>query len=397
MDKIQNPFSPGAGSQPPALIGRDELLEDAEVLLARSMKGRAEKSMLITGLRGVGKTVLLNRIGQIAEKRGYHVVSLEVEEDVVFLHDLIQKLKQELLKLSRVESIKTKARKTLAILKAFAKAFKFKYEDFEFGLDMDEYSGIADSGNIDIDLPDLLCSIGDLAKENGIGIAIIIDEIQFVGSRELSALIRAMHKIQQRNLPVVLIGAGLPVMYELAGEAKSYAERLFSFPQLGPLGEADAIEAIRIPILEEGAEISDDALGQIYSDTMGYPYFLQEWGYHAWNKADGNRIELVDVQNAGAVAVRKLDENFFRVRFNRLTPKEKRFLHVMAMMPERPCKSSDIASAMGVKPNSIGPVRSSLLKKGMIYSPSYGKLDFTVPLFDRYMLRSMGEDVPSSL
>lgn len=286
-------------------------------------------------------------------------------------------------------AIKVMARKALSVLKSFS--ITFSYGDFSLGVDIDACKGIADSGRLELDLPILFSTIGEVCKLKKTGIALIVDEVQFLQKEELSALILTMHKMQQTQLPVVLISAGLPVMYELAGETKSYAERLFSYPNLQPLSRTDAKEAIRIPIEEANESIEEEALNLIYEKTKGYPYFLQEWGYRSWNIAEFSPIRANDVINASSQVMQQLDENFFKVRFNRVTHKEREFLHAMATLGDGPCKSSDVAGAMHKTGSAIGPLRSSLIKKGMIYSPEYGLLDFTVPLFDDFMLRVMAE------
>jgi len=231
--------------------------------------------------------------------------------------------------------------------------------------------------------------VAEAASERGSRVAILIDEIQYLKKKELSALIMAMHKMQQRQLPLVLLGAGLPILPGLAGESKSYAERLFSFPGIGALSEPDAIKALQDPVKEYEVIFEEAALKEIFRLTQGYPYFLQEWGYQAWNRAVSSPIDLPVVQNASEVVIQRLDENFFRVRFDRLTPGEKRFLRAMAYLGPGPQRTSDIADILNVKINSLGPTRANLIKKGMIYSPSHGDMAFTVPLFDEFMRRVM--------
>ena len=391
MDEFQNPFSPGAGSPPPALVGRDQLLHEADLLLARTKNGRSAKSLIINGLRGVGKTVLLNRIAQKARERDYHVISIEVDENNSFLYSLVQHLRRLLLEMDTSSNLKAKARKALAVLKSFS--INVKYGDLSLGLDIDACKGIGDSGSLELDLPALFTAVGEVCISQGSGVALIIDEVQFLASHdELGALILTMHKMQQEQLPIVLISAGLPIMYELAGKAKSYSERLFSYPSLQPLAKHDAEDAIRIPIENAGEAIEDAALHVIYEKTKGYPYFLQEWGYWTWNTAQTSPICEDDVQNASEKVIQQLDKNFFKVRFNRITHKEKEFLYSMATLGNGPYHSSDVAAAMNKKnTRAIGPLRSSLIQKGMIYSPEYGQLDFTVPLFGEFMLRVMEE------
>ncbi|MEX2283393.1 MAG: ATP-binding protein [Gemmatimonadota bacterium] len=389
MDRIRNPFSPGAGSPPPELAGRDRILEEARVLLGRVKARRPEKSLLLTGLRGVGKTVLLNEMERMAVAAGYHAVLLEAHEGKPLPVMLVPHLRRLLYDLDRLAGAGDKVRRGIAVLKSFIGAIKVTMGDVEFGIDIEPEQGAADSGDLEVDLPNLFVAVGEAAQERGSAIAILIDEIQYFGSSELSALIMAMHRMQQRQLPVVLIGAGLPILPGLAGESKSYAERLFNFPAVGPLDENSAAQAIREPIEAARESIDDAAVREIFTVTRGYPYFLQEWGYQAWNFAPASPITLAHLQAATDVATRRLDENFFRVRFDRLTPREKSYLRAMAELGPGPHRSGDIATTMGVKITSLAPVRADLIRKGMVYSPAFGDVAFTVPLFDEFMRRVM--------
>ena len=389
MDPIKNPFSPGAGSPPPELVGRAGILEQARVLLGRVKERRPEKSILLTGLRGVGKTVLLNEIERLAAKAGYRTVVVEAHEDKSLAALLVPPLRKLLYELDRVAGAGDKAKRGLAVLKGFMNGVKVTMGGVEVGLDIDPEKGAADSGDLESDLPNLFVAVAEAAEERHLPIALLIDELQYFNSKELSALIMAMHKMQQRQLPMVLLGAGLPILPGLAGESKSYAERLFSFPDIGALSEPDAIKALQDPTKLMGVDFEPDALKEIYRLTQGYPYFLQEWGYQSWNRAAASPITLKVVQEATATVSKRLDENFFRVRFDRLTPGEKLFLRAMAGLGSGAHRSSDIADALGVKINSLGPRRANLIRKGMIYSPAHGDMAFTVPLFDEFMLRAM--------
>ena len=389
MDPIKNPFSPGAGSPPPELVGRAGILEQARVLLGRVKERRPEKSILLTGLRGVGKTVLLNEIERLAAKTGYRTVVVEAHEDKSLAALLVPPLRKLLYELDRVAGAGDKAKRGLAVLKGFMNGVKVTMGGVEVGLDIDPEKGAADSGDLESDLPNLFVAVAEAAEERHLPIALLMDELQYFNSKELSALIMAMHKMQQRQLPMVLLGAGLPILPGLAGESKSYAERLFSFPDIGALSEPDAIKALQDPTKLMGVDFERDALKEIYRLTQGYPYFLQEWGYQSWNRAAASPITLKVVQEATATVIKRLDENFFRVRFDRLTPGEKLFLRAMAGLGSGAHRSSDIADALGVKINSLGPRRANLIRKGMIYSPAHGDMAFTVPLFDEFMLRAM--------
>lgn len=391
MDKIKNPFSPGAGSPPPELAGREDILDQAQVLLGRLKEKRPEKSILMTGLRGVGKTVLLNEIERIAQTMGYRTIIVEAHENKHLALLIAPHLRRLLYDLDRIPGGGDKVRRGIAVLKSFVGAVKVSIGDFEFGLDIEPERGAADSGDLEVDLPNLFTAVAEAAEERGTAVAILIDEIQYLKHPELSALIMAMHKMQQKQLPLVLIGAGLPILPGLAGESKSYAERLFSFPDIGPLSEPESEKALSDPVRTVGEKFDNAALKEIFRMTKGYPYFLQEWGYQSWNHAVASPITAVVVTETNELVRKRLDKNFFRVRFDRLTPREKNYLRAMAELGSGPYRTSDIADVLGMKISSLGPVRATLIKKGMIYSPSHGEMAFTVPLFDEFMRRSIPE------
>jgi hypothetical protein len=387
MDRANNPFAPGAGHQPPELAGRDKIIEDAFVSLSRILKGRPDRGHLLLGLRGVGKTVLLNRIERLAVELGYHVVLIEAPEEKPLADLLVPRLKGILIKLSRHERAKEVALRGLAVLRGFATAFKVTLAGVDIEVKAEE--GVADSGDLEADLPALLTAAGEAAAEAGSGVAILIDEVQYLSTRDLGALIVAMHRINQLSLPVVFFGAGLPQIAKLAGDAKSYAERLFRYPAVDKLDDAAAEAAIWKPVAAEGAAIQPEAVRMIRERTQGYPYFLQEWGYHSWDTALGSPITVRDVEAASIDATDRLDQDFFRVRFDRLTDREKDYMRAMAELGPGPHRSGDIAAALKIELRSAGPLRDSLIKKGMIYSEKHGKNGFTVPLFDDFMRRVM--------
>ncbi len=389
MDPIRNPYTPGAGTPPPELAGRDELREQIRVALARVRLGRPSKSVLMVGLRGVGKTVLLDQLRDDAEASGICTLRIEAPEIRSLPAILAPELRKALLRLSRNERAAELARRALRGLAGFATALKVKYQDIEVGLDFEPEPGLADNGDLELDLQALLEAAGDAAKEADTALAIFLDELQYVEEEELAALITALHRAAQRRLPVVLVGAGLPQLRGRMGRAKSYAERLFDFPLIGPLAPDDARKAIRKPAKEEGIEIEPAALDLIIEATAGYPYFLQEWGKHAWDAADESPISVDDVKRGSVTAIAALDESFFRVRFDRLTPSEKRYLRAMAELGSGPHRSGNIASVLGREVTSLGPTRNNLIGKGMIWSPSHGDTAFTVPLFDEFMHRIM--------
>jgi hypothetical protein len=389
MDPVRNPYAPGAGTPPPELAGRDELRSTVRIALERVRAGRPSKSVLMVGLRGVGKTVLLDRMRVEAEASGIHTIRVEAPETRSLPAILAPQLRQALIRLSRNEKAKDLAQRALRGLAGFAKALKVKYDDIEVGFDFDAEPGLADNGDLEHDLQALLEVAGAAAKEAETALAIFIDELQYVNEDELAALITALHRTAQRSLPVVLVGAGLPQLPGQMGRAKSYAERLFDFPKVGPLPPDAARIAITKPAKDEGVEVNEEALAQILHETQGYPYFLQEWGKHAWDVAASSPIRLIDVQQATKQAIAALDESFFRVRFDRLTPLEKKYLRAMAEIGPGPHRSGDIADQLRREVTSLAPTRSQLIAKGMIWSPSHGDTAFTVPLFDQYLKRIM--------
>jgi len=389
MNPLKNPFSPGAGSPPPELVGRDPILDQARILLGRVKRKKSEKSMLLTGLRGVGKTVLLNEIERLAKMEGYRTIFIEAHEDKPLGSLIVPYLRTLLYELDRMAGAGDKVKRGLAVLRSFVGALKITVDDVTYGLDIDPEKGTADSGDLEIDLANLFVAIGEAAENRSTALAIFIDEVQYFSEIELAALIMAMHKLQQRQLPVVLLGAGLPILPGLAGDSKSYAERLFSFPDIGALSAQDAAKALQDPANAVGVTFDPAALDEIFRLTKGYPYFVQEWGYQSWNRATSSPITFDLVQTATAGVIPRLDKNFFRVRFERLTPSEKNFLRAMAQLGPDAHRTGDIAGVLGVKVTSLGPVRAKLIKKGMIYSPAHGDMAFTVPLFDEFMIRVM--------
>jgi len=392
VDPVRNPYAPGAGTPPPELAGRDGLLETVRVALERVQIGRPTKSILMVGLRGVGKTVLLDRMRENAEAVGIHTLRVEAPESRSLPAILAPELRQALLRLSRNAKAKAFAQRALRGLAGFAKALKVKFADIEVGLDFDPEPGLADDGNLEHDLQALLEAAGEAAKKAGTALVMFVDELQYVGEAELAALITALHRMAQRQVPVVLVGAGLPQLRGQMGSAKSYAERMFDFPEVGPLSPEAARSAIAKPAKEQGVKVNDDALTHIVNLTRGYPYFLQEWGKHAWDTAQESPITRRDVERCSISAIAALDESFFRVRFDRLTPLEKRYLRAMAELGAGPHRSGDIAEELKRKVTALAPTRNQLILKGMIWSPSHGDTAFTVPLFNEFMHRIMPDD-----
>lgn len=397
MDPVRNPYAPGAGSPPPELAGRGAIRQDIAVRLERLRLERPAKSMMLVGLRGVGKTVLLDQIRRDAEAKGIQAVRTEAPESRSLPALLAPALRLALLHLSKKEAAKDYALRGLRALSGFVGKLKLKYQDIEVGLDYDPEPGLADNGDLELDLAVLLEQIGAAAKAAGTAFVMFIDELQYVDEPEMAALISALHRCAQERLPVTVVGAGLPQLRVRMGEAKSYAERLFDFPEIGALNPADAREAIVRPAENEGAGIEDAAVDLIVAKTQGYPYFLQEWGKHAWDVAPASPIRRADVVNASDEAIAALDESFFRVRFDRLTPTERKYLRAMADLGPGPHRSGDIATGLGRIVTSLGPTRAGLIAKGMIWSPTHGDTAFTVPLFDEFMKRIMpGDDWKST-
>ena len=393
MDPRINPFSPGAGSPPPELAGRSPILDHAAISLDRLRNGLHARSMILVGLRGVGKTVVLNRIHMLAQEAGYHAAFIEANERKTLAQLLLPALRQILYTLNLRENVSDKTRRALRVLRSFIGSLGLKAKaglgHLELELAIDPETGSADSGDFEADLSELLQAVGEAAADRKRAIALCIDEVQYLHEKEFGALIMALHRVSQRRLPLALIAAGLPQVRGLAGRSKSYAERLFEYPEIGPLRPSECEEALQIPVRNQGAAFSREALDEIIQVTQGYPYFLQQWGYEAWNSSAGPIIELADIHRATKLSIRRLDQSFFRVRFDRLTPKEKDYLHALADMGPTAHRSGEIAARLGVKIQSVAPVRDALIRKGMIYSPIYGETAFTVPLFDEFMCRVM--------
>ena len=392
MDPITNPYSPGAGTPPPELAGRDELLNKVRIAIERIRRGRSAQSILVLGLRGVGKTVLLDQMRDDAEAAGFYTLRIEAPENLSLPALIAPELRVTLLRLSKVEQAKSYSVLALRALAGFATALKVKFQDIEVGLDFEPEPGLADNGDLEHDLAALLEAVGIAANKASSAVVMFIDELQYVEEDQLPVLISALHRCAQRKLPVALVGAGLPQLRGRMGRAKSYAERLFEFPEVGALNEAEAALAITKPAEEEGVEFEAGAVADIFNETNGYPYFIQEWAKSAWDIASESPITLADVDAASTIAIAALDSSFFRVRFDRLTPSEKRYLRAMADLGPGPHRSGDIAGKLERPVQSVAPIRNNLIKSGMIWSPYHGDTAFTVPLFDDFMKRIMPGD-----
>ena len=392
MDRLRNPYTPNAGATPQVIVGRDDQLETFDLMLARLARGRSEQSMIITGLRGVGKTVLLGQFRAKAENAGWVVLELEVSkhDDDRFRRDLALRLRTALLELSPKAQWGERMRRAASVLRSFTIKVD-QHGSWYASLDIEPAEGVADHGDLALDLTEVLVAVGEAAASSDRGLVLLLDEIQFLSRPQLEALIAALHKVVQRQLPVTMVGAGLPQIAELAGDAKSYAERLFTFPVIGNLSDLDAREALRQPAAEEGATFDEDALTRAVEVTGGYPYFLQELGHAVWAVADDDRITLADVEAAVPIYESKLDSSFFRVRIDRTTELQRAYLRAMAGLGPEPQKASDVAEVMGRTSSQIAPTRAELINMGLLYTPEHGYAAFTVPHFDRFMLRAMPE------
>jgi hypothetical protein len=365
------------------------VINTGTIALQRVAIRRPAQSLIMVGLRGVGKTVLLNKLRDIAEVAKYKAMLVEAHEGKSLPELVLPSLRGIPYSLSLVENAKDKARRALRGLKGLVNALNIKVNEIDIGLSIDPEKGLADSGDIEADLPALMVAVGEAARDAGIPVAILVDEMQYLSPKEFSALIMSIHQVNQREVPVVLIGAGLPQIHGLAGNSKSYAERLFRFPDIGALDHDDAIAAIANPAKVEGVSFDDKAIERILELIERYPYFLQQWAYEAWNASESEIISVETVVMATKLAIQELDKSFFKVRFDRCTPSEKKYMRALAEFGQGKHRSGDIAEELGVKTTSVAPTRSALIKKGMIYSPAHGDTAFTVPLFDQYMRRVM--------
>ncbi len=390
MLALTNPYTPNAGAEPLAVVGRDDQLESFDLLLARIESGRTEQSMIITGLRGVGKTVLLGQFRLKALERDWVVLELEVRkhDDNDFRRDMVTRLRSALLELSPKARWSDRFTHAAAVLKSFTLSVD-SVGTWTAGLDIDAVEGLADHGDLALDLTDVFIALGQAARQQGSGVVLLFDEVQFLSQRQLEAVIQAMHKMVQRKLPITMVGAGLPQIAELAGDAKSYAERLFKFPAINNLSPADARDALSRPANQEHADYTDEALDEAIAVTGGFPYFVQELGYAVWTVAAGPQITVDDIRAAIPGYEAKLDSSFFRVRLDRATELQRAYLRAMAQLGDQAQKASDVASVMGRPSTNLGPTRAELINMGLLYTPEHGYAAFTVPHFDRFLLRAI--------
>ncbi|MCK9294384.1 MAG: ATP-binding protein [Desulfobulbaceae bacterium] len=385
MESYKNPYRPGAGTKPLVIAGREFEIEKARSLLKSVKFGSPQRSLMLYGLRGVGKTVLLNEIERISEDEGYISEHLEMSENDDFRRVIAKAVRKCLLKVDKVENLKDKAVNALSILKAFTLVIP---DGPELKIDVEAAVGLGDSGDLDTDLVDLFVALGEAAKEGKKYICFFIDEVQYLSEQAMSGLIASSHRISQKTLPIVFICAGLPQVAALSGDAKSYAERLFDFIPIGPLAKGADELALIGPVAQFSVEYEDGAKNKILEEAKGYPYFIQEFGCYAWNEAANTVINEREVTESNKKAIEALDRSFFKVRMDRATSAEKKFMKAMSSLGKGPYKSADVASKLNKKLQSIGPVRATLISKGFVFSPQHGEVDFTVPLYDEYIRRN---------
>lgn len=398
MDALTNPYTPNAGADPQVMAGRSDQMASFDLLLARMARGRTEQSMIITGLRGVGKTALLGRFRDKALEHNWVVIELEISknEDSAFRGEIAAKLRTALLELSPKARWSDRFRHAAAVLKSFTLQIDGS-GSWVAGLDVDAAEGFADHANLALDLTDVLLATGQAASEAGRGVVLLIDEAQFLSRSQLEAVITALHKTVQRKLPVTVVATGLPQMAELVGDAKSYAERLFKFLAIGSLSADDTALALVEPARQQGAGFAEDALEAALTITEGYPFFIQELGYAVWTIAEHQLVTRADLLAALPVFEAKLDASFYRVRLDRVTTLQRAYLRAMAQLGPEPQKASEVATTMGRTSPNLAPTRAELINMGLLYTPEHGYAAFTVPHFDRFLMRAIPELVVPAL
>jgi hypothetical protein len=389
MRPADNPYTPGAGTPPAELAGRNQILEQAKNAIERAGNQKIAKSLMMLGLRGVGKTVLLNKIDEIAENLGFETAIFEAAPDRSLPEMLTPQLHRLLLKLNRLMAAGSHLKIAFETLRGFASAFKVSFHGIEFSVNEAKATG-----DLTVDLSNLLLCIGKAALVRDTVVVILVDEVQYVQKEDLSALIMALHKISQRKLPVLFFGAGLPQLARLAGEAKSYAERLFLYPEIDRLDRKSATQAIIKPAKAEGVFFDEEAIKIILHETQGYPFFLQVWGFHAWEIAPNSPITADHAQKATRKAIAELDRGFFKVRYERLTTRQQKYARAMSELGAEPATSTEVADLLGISVKQAAPIRDEVITKGMAYSPKRGRIAFTVPQFDAFLWRTVPEFTP---
>ncbi|MEO0911914.1 MAG: ATP-binding protein [Pseudomonadota bacterium] len=389
MDPRKNPFSPGAGIPPAAFVGRSDIMDVAEIAFDRTKSGLFTNDILLLGLRGVGKTVLLNKLHALAKSRGLETIKFEVPDksgdNLAKL--LVPSANTVLRRLDRLAAAEETLTRAAALLRNFAAIFKVKYEGFTFGASTSEIGG--DTGNLVTDLPEILLAMAEAAKSRQTAVALFVDEVQYLSKEELSALTHACHEVAQAAAPFLFIGAGLPQLAALTGEAKSYAERLFSYTDVQALSAEATARALREAAATQSADFTEEATARVFEHTQGYPYFVQTWGKFAWDEAAKSPITAKDVETAQLEATAFLDQSLFRVRFDRTSDLGRTYLRGLAELGPGPHASGAVAKTLGTASSQIAAIRASLIADGMIYAPAHGQTEFTVPLFDAFMRRAM--------
>ncbi|MEV6430819.1 ATP-binding protein [Nocardia sp. NPDC051463] len=390
MDPVRNPYAPGAGQRPPELAGRDKQLTAFDIVLERVARGRPERSVMLTGLRGVGKTVLLNQLRSTAISRGWGTGKIEARPDQELRRPLSSALHMAIRAVAMTHRNPERVDDFLGILKAFAlrsTADKGMRERWQPGIDVPAVTGRADSGDIEIDLIELLKEAAALAGDIGVGIAIFIDEMQDLGAADISAICGACHELSQDAAPLIVVGAGLPHLPAVLSASKSYSERLFSYHRIDRLDRESADQALIAPAEREAVKFTDEALDALYQKADGYPYFVQAYGKAAWDQAPESPIGIEDVEVAAPTAEEELAVGFFGSRYERATPAEREYMRAMADLAgdDGPVATAAVATELGRKPASLSPARDGLIKKGLIYSAERGTIGFTVPHFGRYL------------
>ncbi len=389
MDPGKNPYSPGAGAWPSALVGRDREINQFEIATRRLGAGLYDRSLLLSGLRGVGKTVLLNEFCSIAQRQGWGFQQIEATRSLHLPRIMADRVRVALLRLSAGHRPADRARRALGVLKSFKVRWNLpEGGDVEVGID--PIPGRADTGILQEDLADLFTEVGRYARERKIGVLITIDEAQYLRREQLGTLVMGLHQLSQRQLPLMVVAAGLPSLPALVGEARSYAERLFTFIKINSLLPEEAATALTIPARAHDVRWHTDALDRIVDETAGYPYFLQEFGKQAWNFAAGpHQIDLKNVKNASPIAISALDTGFFSVRFDRTTEAERAYMAAMAQLGPGPHPSGEVASQMGKTTSQVSHHRNSVIAKGLCHAPRHGQIAFTLPMFDQFVRRRM--------
>ena len=384
MNRAENPFTPGAGVLPPELAGRKNIIDDGDVLAARIIAHRYERGLMLIGPRGVGKTVLLKYMAESSRTRGVIPVRVEIRKDGGDIEQLSRRLKDALCLIDFKSQLKNKVNTAFATLRNFVKQFSINIG--ELGLAVETRVSVGGSGNMEYDLSEVLLSVAHAANESGVAVGLYIDELQNLDVAAMRGIIVALHTAAQDLLPLYLVGSGLPTVRALVGKSKTYAERMFVYHEIGPLDEKATADAIRMPLNNRRVNIEEEAVAEIFNSSRGYPYFIQECGYAAWNNAADGMILSEDIKAVLPMVQMSLDKNFFDVRFDRVSPREREFLRAMADFGDEP-QFSEVAEKMGTSLSSLSRVRASLITKGMIYSPKAGKLAYTVPMFGDYMKR----------